>query len=85
MITLVETVDVRVVGDGLEGDVGHGLVDEAGLESFVGVLEGVVIEAGGHQPHLGQGDGDAGGVAGDPAAAPLLGDVGGGATPTGRV
>src|SRR3546814_15151088 len=63
--------DVRVVGDGLQGDVRHGLVDEAATQAFVRVLELKVVVTGGHQPLLGQGDGHARGVAGDPAATPL--------------
>src|SRR5207247_845821 len=45
----------------------------------------VVGILGGHQARAGQRQGDAAGVAGDPAAAPLLGDVGGGAAAAGRV
>ena len=69
----------------LQRDVRHGLVDEAALQALVRVAQVVVVEAGGHQPLLGQGDGHARGVAGDPAPAPFLGDVGGGAGAAGRV
>src|SRR3546814_2709073 len=82
---LKDVVDVRVVGDGLQGDVRHGLVDEAATQAFVRVLELKVVVTGGHQPLLGQGDGHARGVSGDPAATPFLGDVGGGAGAAGGI
>ena len=50
-----------------------------------GVGEEVVREARAHQPRAGEGQGDATGVDGDPAPAPLLGDVGGRAAAAGRV
>jgi len=68
-----------VVGDGFEGDVRDFFVFEAAADAFVGMGEFVVVEGGGHQALFGKGGGDAGGVAGDPAAAPLFGDKGGGA------
>ena len=103
---LVDDVDFGVVGDGLEGDVGHALVDEALADVAAGLVQGsafwpvrsaslpdafgrvgqeVVGVAGGHEAGAGQGEGDAGGVDGDPAPAPLLGDVGGGAGAAGGV
>ena len=47
-------------------------------QQVVGIL-------GGHQPRAGQRQGDAAGVDGDPAPAPLLGDVGRRAAAAGRV
>src|SRR3546814_3464390 len=44
---LKDVVDVRVVGDGLQGDVRHGLVDEAATQAFVRVLELKVVVTGG--------------------------------------
>ena len=52
------------------------LVTEAAADSFVWVSEFVVVEERGHQPLLGEGNRHAGRVAGNPAATPLLGDVG---------
>ena len=49
------------------------------------LLQRVVVEFGGEEALAGQGDGDAGGVDSDPAAAPLLGDVGRRAAPAGGV
>src|SRR5216684_7367322 len=66
-----------VVGDGFEGDVGDLFVFEAAADAFVGMGEFVVVEGGAHEALLGEGGGDAGGVAGDPAAAPFLSDYGG--------
>src|SRR5260370_30029025 len=74
-----------VVGDGFEGDVGDLFVFEAAYDVFVGVGEFVVVEGGAHEAVFGEGGGDAGGVAGDPAAAPLLGDECGGARATGGI
>jgi len=74
-----------VVGDGFEGDVGDLFVFESAADAFVGVGEIVVVEGGAHEALFGEGGGDAGGVAGDPAAAPLLGDECGGAGTTGGV
>ena len=102
---LPDHVDPGVVGDGLQGDVGYPLVDEAvadvavggrfgrGLAGELGFLPlpfGAVREevegvAGAHDAGAGQREGDAGGVDGDPAPAPLLGDVGGGAGAAGGV
>ena len=102
---LPDHVDLGVVGDGLQGDVGDALVHEAladvvvrgrfrgGLAGNPGFLdlavaavgEQVVGVAGPHDAGAGQREGDAGGVDGDPAAAPLLGDVRGGAGAAGRV
>ncbi len=45
----------------------------------------VVVEHGGHQPLPGEGDRHARGVAGDPAPAPLLGDISGGAAAAGGI
>ena len=78
-------LDVRVVGDGFERDVGHGLVDEAAANALARMCQLVVVEDGGHQSLLGQRQRHAGGVAGDPAPAPLLGDEGGGAAAAGGV
>ena len=91
--------DVGVVGDRLQRDVLHPLVDEpvpdvvvgwASAERHAGELR--LLRAGprasrragsrgtgAHESLPGQGEGDAGGVDRDPATAPLLGDVGGGA------
>src|SRR5260370_23290155 len=62
-----------VVGDGFEGDVGELFVFEAASDAFVGEGEFVVVEGGAHEAWFGEGGGDAGGVAGDPAAAPFFG------------
>ncbi len=45
----------------------------------------VVVEHGRHQPLLGEGERDAGGIAGDPAPAPLFSNVGGRAGTAGGV
>ena len=94
-----DDVDLGVVGDGLEGDVGHPLTDEAVADAAVSGLAGgeatgnfrlflltfravgeeIVGITGAHDAGAGQCQGDAGGVEGDPAAAPLFGDIGGGA------
>src|SRR5690606_2379389 len=83
--TVVDAVDIRVVGDGFQRHMGHGLVDKAALQALVGVFQLVVVVAGCHQALLGQGDGHPGGIAGDPAAAPFLGDKGGGAGAAGGI
>ncbi len=49
------------------------------------VGEEVIRVARGHDPGAGERQGHAGGVDGDPAAAPLLGHIGRGAGPAGRV
>ena len=85
MHALVNLVDLGVVGDRLQGDVRHGLVDEAALQPLMRIAQGMIIEAGGHQPLLGQCDGDARGVAGDPPAPPFFGHECSGARSTGRV
>ena len=98
-------LDVRVVGDGLERDVRHALVDKALADVAFGLVLGrhlagqfgflldalrrvgqqVVGILRGHQARARQRQGDAAGVAGDPAPAPLLGDVGRRAAAAGRV
>ena len=85
MEALVNRVNLGIVGNAFERDMRHRLVNEPALEPFLRVAQGKVIKAGGHQALLGQGDGDARGVTGDPAAAPFFGDVGGGARSAGRV
>ena len=65
-----------VVGDGFQRDVGNFFVFEAAANAFVGVGEFVVVEGGAHEALFGEGGCDSGGVAGDPAAAPLLGHEG---------
>ena len=47
--------------------------------TVLAVAEQVGGKARGHEARAGEGQGDAGGVGGDPAAPPLLGDEGGGA------
>ena len=103
--TFPDHVDLGVVGDGLERDVRHTLIDKAladvamrrlagwrGAGDFgfldlavAAVGEQVVGIARTHDAGTGQRQGHAGGVDGDPAAAPLLGDIGGGAGAAGRV
>ena len=100
-----DDVDLGVVGDGLERDMRHPLVDEAMADAvadrlgrgrgagdlglleltLAGVGEQVIGIAGAHDAGPGQGECDAGGVDGDPAPAPLLGDIGGGAGAAGGV
>ena len=102
---LPDHVDLGVVGNGLEGDMGHALVHEPVADVVVGGRVGgrlagdfgffqLPVAAVGEQvpgiarPHdagAGKRQGNAGGVDGDPAAAPLLGDVGGGAGTAGGV
>ena len=53
--------------------------------SFRAVGEQVVGVTGAHYAGAGEGQRDAGGIDGDPATTPLLGDVGGGARAAGRV
>lgn len=79
MQALVNRIDLRVIGNAFQRDVWHGFVDKAALEPFMRVAQGKVVKAGRHQPLLGQGDGYARGVAGNPATAPFFSDVGCGA------
>ena len=74
------------IGDAAEGDVGHLAVGEA-LAQVAGLLvvEQVVGKGGAEQPGLGDIEGDARGVGGDPAPPPLLGHIGGGARTARRV
>ena len=102
---LPDDVDLGIVGDGLEGDMRHALVDEAvadvathrlgagrGAGDF-GFLELAVAGVGqqieriacAHDAGPGQRQGDAGGVDGDPAPAPLLRDGGRGSRAAGRI
>jgi hypothetical protein len=81
-----------VVGQRTERDALHALVEEAvpqipvlARQALLFVLQGVPGVAGGHQPRLGDVQRDTRRVGGDPAAAPLLGDVRGGAGTAGRV
>ena len=80
-------VDEAVADVAVGGRFGRGLAGELGFLAlpFRAVREEVVGIAGAHDPGAGQREGDAGGVDGDPAPAPLLGDVGGGAGPAGGV
>ena len=55
------------------------------FDALGGVRQQVVGIAGSHEAGAGQGEGHARGVEGDPAPAPLLGHVGGGARTAGRV
>ena len=105
LVPLPDDVDLGIVGDLLQGDVGDSLVDESLTDATVGGLVGrdpardlgflllafaavgeeVVGVAGAHDAGAGQRESDAGGVDGDPPAAPLLGDEGGGAGTAGGV
>jgi len=78
-------LDVRVIGDGLERHMRHGFVFEAASDAFLRVRQLVVVKRGGHQPLFGQRQRHPRGVAGDPAAPPLLGHVSGGAAAAGGV
>ena len=100
-----DDIDLRVVGDGLERDVRHALIDEAvadvplhGLRTrrgagdfgflelaFAGIGQQVKGITRAHDAGTGQRQRHARGVNRDPAAAPLLGDGGGGAGTAGRV
>ena len=102
---LPDDVDLGVVGDRLERDVRHPLVDEplpdvavrrrlrgrlAGDLGFLAlplrtVGEQVVRVARAHDPRTGKSQRYSGGVDGDPAAAPLLSDVGSSFGPARRV
>ena len=84
-VLLVDDVDLGVIRDGFEGDMRDGLVHKAACDAFFGVGEIVVVEDGGHEPLFGEGYRNAGGVAGDPAPAPLLGDISGGSGTAGGV
>ena len=92
---LPDHVDLGIVGDGFQGDVGHALVDEALADvaaggrlrrralrdlGFLALPLGAVGEqipgiARAHDARSRQRERHAGGVDGDPAPAPLLGDV----------
>ena len=105
LVVLVDDVDLGVVGDVAQGDVGHALVHETLPDAAVGghfggipagelglldlpiaaVGQDVPGVAGAHDASAGQRQGDAGGVDGNPAPAPLLGHVGGGAGAAGGV
>ena len=78
-----ETLADVVVRGRFRGD----FADERGFFDLAvaAVGEQVVGIACAHDAGAGQREGDAGGVDGDPAAAPLLGDVRGGAGAAGRV
>ena len=100
-----DDIDLRVVGDGLERDVRHALIDEAVADvpvhrlrtrrgagdfgflelAFAGIGQQVKRIARAHDAGTGQRQRHARGVNRDPAAAPLLGDGGGGAGTAGRV
>ena len=102
---LPDHVDLGIVGDGFQGDVGHALVDEALANvaaggclrrralrdlGFLALPLGAVGQqipgiARAHDARPRQRERHAGGVDGDPAPAPLLGDVGGGARAAGWV
>ena len=74
----------HVVADGgvARGLAGDGLFFGAALAAVGEQVVGVFCR---HEPGAREGEGDAGRVDGDPAAAPLLGDGGGGAGAAGRV
>ena len=80
-------VDEAVADVAVGGRFGRGLADDLGFLPlpFRAVREEVVGIAGAHDAGAGQREGDAGGVDGDPAPAPLLGDVGGGAGAAGGI
>ena len=100
-----DDVDLGVVGNRLERDVGYAFVDEplpniavrggfgrcnAGDLGFLALSLGAVGQqvpriACAHDAGAGECQRDAGGVDGDPATPPLLGNVGGGAGATGGV
>ena len=100
-----DDVDLGVVGDGFEGDVGDALIDEAvghvavdgfraggGANDFrflelalAGIRQQVIGITRAHDAGAGQGEGHAGGVDRDPAAAPLLGHRRRGAGTAGRI
>ena len=100
-----DDIDLGVVGDGLERDVRHALIDEAMADvavhrlrtrrgagdfgflelAFAGIGQQVKRIARAHDAGTGQRQRHARGVNRDPAAAPLLGDVGGGAGTAGRI
>jgi hypothetical protein len=89
-----DRVQVGVLGDALQRHVGHRLVDEARvrvgadmgrLGGGVLTLDLIEVELRGQQPLPRQGDGHPAGVDGDPAPAPLLGHVCGGAGAAGGV
>ena len=102
---LPDHVDLGIVGDGLQGDMRHALVDEALADvatsgrfrgralrdlGFLALPLGAVGKqvpgiARTHDARPRQRERHAGGVDGDPAPAPLLGDVGGGARAAGWV
>ena len=64
-----------VISQGPRRDGGNAAVAEAGPDSLVGMGQLVIVIIRGHQPLPGNGDGHPRGVAGDPAAAPLLSDI----------
>ena len=86
-----------VVGDGFQRDARDqaadllalpvllALVDEAAGRAAARLLQFVPGEGGGQEPLPGQGQRDPGGVAGDPAPAPLLGHIGRGPRAAGGV
>ena len=102
---LPDVVDLGVVGDRLQRDVRHALVDEAladivvgrrvggGVAGELGFLRAALAAVGEqipriarrHQARAGERQRDAAGVDRDPAPAPLLGDIGGGARAAGRI
>ena len=80
-------VDEALADVAVTGGFGGGFTLDLSLFELAGAAVGeqVVGIAGAHDAGAGQGEGDAGGVDGDPAAAPLFGDVCGGAGATGGV
>ena len=74
-----------VIAQGCGGYRGNAPIAKAAVDALVGVCELVVIENRCCESLLGECEGNAGGVAGNPAAAPLLGDECGSAATAGRV
>ena len=73
-----------VVGERFQRDMRHGFVVKA-LPDVLRVMQDVIREGRGHQALFGDVQGDARRVNRDPAAAPLLGDVGGRAAAAGGI
>ena len=81
-------IEGLVLGDGFEGNVRERICKRiccVGVKRLVGLFFFVIVVLGGEQALAGQGDGDAAGVDGDPAPAPLFGDIGCGAAAAGGV
>lgn len=84
-VFFINSINIENFRDRPGIDVWRGIIHETACDTFFGVGEVEVVEDGGHETLLCEGYRDAGGVAGDPAPAPPLSDVGSGPGAAGGV